>query len=91
MIIGDEKETLYFAVYVNVRGASAQKATRRINEMKEHMKSSGSDRYEEIFFFFPVQDRDSGMELLYPSPAMTQEQIEEFNDRINNLGNESIR
>jgi hypothetical protein len=91
------KQTLYFAVYINISGQSRQKARESIAQIKEMYKTSDSEeykqQYEEKIFFLPVKQGDSRMELLYPAPFLTAEQskdlydkyYEKFQDLIENI------
>jgi len=91
------KQTLYFAVYVNINGMSPQKAKEQMAQVVNMYKPSDTERYkqqyEEKIFFFPIKTGDTRMELLFPSPFLTEDQsaalyekyYEKFNDLIENI------
>jgi len=78
------RQTLYFAVYINIGGQSSQKAQETISEfMRVYMSENPlkPKQYEERFFVFPVRDQPTKMELLFPSPFLKAEQMEELYEK----------
>lgn len=62
----DDRETLYFAYYINVAGLSRQKAREHIIEVVDQMGTpSKRDQYREKWFFVPITDGQTRIELLY--------------------------
>jgi len=64
--IKDDRETLYFAYYVNVGNVSRQKANEIISELHAKLgRQSVNDQYREKWFYVPVTDGQTRIELLY--------------------------
>lgn len=74
-----DKQTLYFAVYVNVDGASAYKGKEIIKTVMEILKKDDPDaQYKEKWVVLPVKGQPTKIELLYPHPFLTDEQAEDL-------------
>lgn len=79
------KQTLYFAIYVNVGGMSPMRIKETMAQVinmygpgRMSPLQSQHNQYEEKMFFFPVKNGDTRMELLFPSPFLTEKQAEEL-------------
>lgn len=74
------KQTLYFAVYINVGTASKVRRNQKLSEFismyKQHKPHL--DQYIEKFYWFPIETGETRMELLYPSPFVSNEHLEEL-------------
>lgn len=82
----EDKQTLYFAVYVNVGNSSPQRAreimAEVVNLTQQTEEEAERSQYIEKFFFFPVREEsNTRMELLFPSPFLTKEQSVELHDK----------
>lgn len=77
-----KKQTLYFAVYVNVGGQSPQKARETLAKLNHlYTRTDAEQQYEDKFFFMPIKNGENRIELLYPTPFLTEEQAEKIHER----------
>lgn len=82
----NKKSTLYFAVYVSVANMSKQSGVEAISIMKRMVeeKKLEETEYNEKYYIIPCQG-DSRIELLYPSPFLTEEQTIKYFDKYKEL------
>jgi hypothetical protein len=79
MIEKEEKPTLYFVVYVDIANSTPMKAKESLHSLYEHLtKNSDKQDFKERFFIMPVRNTNSRIELLYPTPFLSKEDVEEL-------------
>lgn len=79
-----DRQTIYFAVYVNIGNASTQKAQEMISEFMRLYTAENPlkpKQYEERYFIFPVRDQDTKIEVIFPTPFMTEEQAKALHEK----------
>lgn len=76
------KQTIYFAIYINVGGMASMKARETvaqfINMYKPDKMAQLKNQYEEKYFFFPVRTGETRIEVVYPTPFMSVEDADKL-------------
>lgn len=77
-----ERQTLIFAVYIPIGNSSPQRAKESIAQFMNMLKEDPlkPNQYNEKYIVMPTKLGEGKIELLYPTPFLTEEQADKLHD-----------